>query len=756
MLQPKVFKYIFLAVLPLFIVVGFTLIKSNTAYGVVECGGFNFTCGNSSQNCSFCVGDDCPCYTVCSTCYEGQMHITKYCEDPPPDPYGPFLYSYTSPCDYNDPYCSPATCPNTGCYNDFDCAPDDGCTDNYCDLSGGLGLGTCRSIDLCGGGGGTPTPTPSVGPNFNVDIVQAPGVVSKAQGDAATYDINIAPQNNYSGTVSLTISGCPSGASCGFSPSSVAFVNDSPNPGTSVLTVNNTGGLVPAVYPFTVTGTDTVPEPDLVDSDTSDLTITQSLAAVCDSTWRDMPDSTYVNAGQISAAQDNGGVFLYWPLQYRDSPYYSGGFIQNKCVFGGSVCVWQRSEMTQADFSGSQVYAQDTNNVFVRGDPNCQTYWGCPGTSYTTLKFSPPWSWTNMGDISKPWSTPTSVTDKDGRSWQFQVVGYSPYRAQYRCSPPTLSVNLTADPSTGSSPLNLNLEANVGGTATGTINYSFWWNCTNTSTSVATVEASCGTLPVPSSGSCASNANGYKCLARNNDEQEVSHIYNATSTAKVIVERGAASPAEARAAITIANPPPTVPSVTVTEPDYCSSFGAYINWTYSDSNGDPQSAYQVQIDEQGSFGSPEVDTGKISGSGTSYFASSGLVFNITYKARVRVWDSYDTVSNWTESGSWKTPKHAYPYVDFTYSPLIDIPAKQPVQFTDQTTFYDGGGGTRVWSWVFGDGGTSSQQNQSHTYNLPGLYQASLTATDKDNYSCSRTKPITIQLPIPVWKEVSPR
>ncbi len=181
-----------------------------------------------------------------------------------------------------------------------------------------------------------------------------------------------------------------------------------------------------------------------------------------------------------------------------------------------------------------------------------------------------------------------------------------------------------------------------------------------------------------------------------------------------------------------------------------------MNWTYSDPEGDPQSAYQVQIDNQGSFGSPEVDTGKVSGGGTSYFAGSGLDFNITYKSRVRVWDSNDNVSNWTESGSWKTPKHAYPYVDFTYSPSDDIPAKQLVQFTDLTTFSDGGGGTRVWSWLFGDSGTSAQQNPSHTYNLPGIYSVSLIATDKDNYSCSRTKPITIAQPIPVWKEVSPK
>ena len=207
------------------------------------------------------------------------------------------------------------------------------------------------------------------------------------------------------------------------------------------------------------------------------------------------------------------------------------------------------------------------------------------------------------------------------------------------------------------------------------------------------------------------------------------------------------------------NQPPTVPSVTVTEPDYCSSTGAYVNWTYSDPEGNPQSAYQVQIDDLGSaWNLPyTVDSGKVMSSGTSYFAS-GLAFEITYKARVSVWDSNNNVSAWKDSGSWRTPKHAYPLVDFTYSPSTDIPAKQPVQFTDSTTFYDGGG-ARAWNWLFkapSSSPSSTLQNPAYTYDDPGTYDVTETATDKDNYSCSRTKQLNIAQPVPVWKEVSPR
>jgi PKD repeat protein len=46
-----------------------------------------------------------------------------------------------------------------------------------------------------------------------------------------------------------------------------------------------------------------------------------------------------------------------------------------------------------------------------------------------------------------------------------------------------------------------------------------------------------------------------------------------------------------------------------------------------------------------------------------------------------------------------------------------------VNFTDQST-----GQITSWSWNFGDGSTSREQNPSHTYNDPGTYTVSLTVT----------------------------
>ena len=51
-----------------------------------------------------------------------------------------------------------------------------------------------------------------------------------------------------------------------------------------------------------------------------------------------------------------------------------------------------------------------------------------------------------------------------------------------------------------------------------------------------------------------------------------------------------------------------------------------------------------------------------------------------------------------------------------------------IQFTDQTTVPAGAGTITDWLWNFGDGGTSTSQNPSHTYTTAGFYTVSLQVT----------------------------
>jgi len=64
-----------------------------------------------------------------------------------------------------------------------------------------------------------------------------------------------------------------------------------------------------------------------------------------------------------------------------------------------------------------------------------------------------------------------------------------------------------------------------------------------------------------------------------------------------------------------------------------------------------------------------------------------------------------------------------PVAAFTGSPLSGE-APLNVSFTDQSS-----GAPTSWSWTFGDGGSSTAQNPSHTYTSAGTYTVSLTASN---------------------------
>jgi PKD repeat protein len=60
---------------------------------------------------------------------------------------------------------------------------------------------------------------------------------------------------------------------------------------------------------------------------------------------------------------------------------------------------------------------------------------------------------------------------------------------------------------------------------------------------------------------------------------------------------------------------------------------------------------------------------------------------------------------------------------FTADP-ISGPSPLAVQFTDASA-----GGATSWSWNFGDGGTSTEQNPAHTYANEGIYTVTLTVSN---------------------------
>lgn len=84
-------------------------------------------------------------------------------------------------------------------------------------------------------------------PDFSLSA--SPSSVTLVQGASGPSTINVTAINGYSGSVSLTVSGCPSGATCTLNPTSVT-------PGISSTLSIVTGTALAGTYPLTVQGTD--------------------------------------------------------------------------------------------------------------------------------------------------------------------------------------------------------------------------------------------------------------------------------------------------------------------------------------------------------------------------------------------------------------------------------------------------------------------------------------------------------------------
>ncbi len=87
------------------------------------------------------------------------------------------------------------------------------------------------------------------------------------------------------------------------------------------------------------------------------------------------------------------------------------------------------------------------------------------------------------------------------------------------------------------------------------------------------------------------------------------------------------------------------------------------------------------------------------------------------------------------------PAPGTPTADFSTSVAVGA-APLDVSFSDISSQMP-----TAWSWDFGDGGTSANQNPNHQYTMPGDYSVSLTATNP-NGSHTRVQPLLISVPEP--------
>ncbi|WP_067052512.1 PKD domain-containing protein [Methanofollis ethanolicus] len=86
---------------------------------------------------------------------------------------------------------------------------------------------------------------------------------------------------------------------------------------------------------------------------------------------------------------------------------------------------------------------------------------------------------------------------------------------------------------------------------------------------------------------------------------------------------------------------------------------------------------------------------------------------------------------------------APPVAGFTFTPT-DGNAPLNVTFSDNST-----GNVTAWTWNFGDGTNSTEQNATHTYTVPGTYTVSLNASNTYAFNVSTIAEAVRVLPAPV-------
>lgn len=102
----------------------------------------------------------------------------------------------------------------------------------------------------------------------------------------------------------------------------------------------------------------------------------------------------------------------------------------------------------------------------------------------------------------------------------------------------------------------------------------------------------------------------------------------------------------------------------------------------------------------------------------------------------------NTYQNCTDSAIRPLYVRPRPTVDFTAPLVVACQAPFTVNFQDISP------DAQSWSWDFGDGGTSNQQNPSHTYITPGQYTVTLTITDSKGCTNTTSKSSFVRIIAP--------
>ncbi|NIM10963.1 MAG: PKD domain-containing protein [Candidatus Aminicenantes bacterium] len=202
--------------------------------------------------------------------------------------------------------------------------------------------------------------------------------------------------------------------------------------------------------------------------------------------------------------------------------------------------------------------------------------------------------------------------------------------------------------------------------------------------------------------------------------QNPSHTYGAAGTYNVTLtvtdNDGATDSVSKNVTVSSANQPPTADFTYTTD-------GLTANFT--DQSSDPDGTIQGW---SWNFGDGGTSTAQ---NPSHTYGAAG-----TYTVTLTVTDNEGATDSVSKNVTVTTPQNQPPTADFTYT-TDGLTAN----FTDQSS--DPDGTITNWSWNFGDGGSSTVQNPSHTYGAAGTYTVTLTVTDNDGATDSTSKQVTV-------------
>ncbi|MFH1129200.1 MAG: hypothetical protein V1686_00475, partial [Patescibacteria group bacterium] len=121
-------------------------------------------------------------------------------------------------------------------------------------------------------------------------------------------------------------------------------------------------------------------------------------------------------------------------------------------------------------------------------------------------------------------------------------------------------------------------------------------------------------------------------------------------------------------------------------------------------------------------------------------------------------------SDWSTTATCQIPIHPYPGTDFTSSPRLPN-LNENINLTDASECYDETtfgsdcsttkGDTYQWTMTGGTPNSSVLENAITKYSTLGLKTITLRVIDSDGHTCTETKQIRVNYPLPVWREVIP-